>query len=522
MRSLATIPEVDVFVDGASIDPSDARGLSEVRVQQRLSQSSLCELSFYEPAGRLSAGASALPGSSLDIAVRGHDEQLFAGRVTAITWEYGPSGARVLKVRSYDRLHPLRKRQPVCAHVQVTLLDLVKECATDLGLSVEADDPGCFWPRLIQHRQSDLSFITELAERCGLYLTLRGRVLHLVSLAGVGPPLRLRLGDSLIEARIEVNRDPACSSVTTLGWDPWRVEAHRGDADATNDRDRVSTQASESSSGTHERVCVDETTSSTDELSMLARAKLDSHCAREVTLRGVAEGDPRLQPGARIELAGRGDALQGAYVLTAVNHVINHEGGFVSEVDTTPPAPQTRPRGTVTTFATVACVDDPQRLGRVQVVLPSYGDVQSDWLQVVVAGAGPNKGIVALPDVGDQVLVLHPREDLARGVVVGGLYGTQAPPDTGVEDGAVRRYTLATPGGQRLQLDDTGNTVRFENSTGNVVELAPDLARLMDSNGSYLELSPRMLRLHAKSDLEIEAPGCSVTIRGRLIDFERA
>lgn len=104
-----------------------------------------------------------------------------------------------------------------------------------------------------------------------------------------------------------------------------------------------------------------------------------------------------------------------------------------------------------------------------------------------------------LPEIGDPVLVLFDPDDPAQGVVLGSLYGVD------VKDRAVRRYTLLTPGGQRLQLDDENKLLRLENT-----------------DGSHVELGPKTVRLHATVDLEIEAPGRRVTIRGNAIDFERA
>jgi hypothetical protein len=100
--------------------------------------------------------------------------------------------------------------------------------------------------------------------------------------------------------------------------------------------------------------------------------------------------------------------------------------------------------------------------------------------------------------------VLFSHGDPGQGVVLGALYGMQGPHDSGVEGTAVRRYTLLTPGGQEIELDD-----------------ARDRIRLADSTGSYVELTPERVYLHAAVDLEMEAPGRSVTIRGDRIDFER-
>jgi phage baseplate assembly protein gpV len=152
----------------------------------------------------------------------------------------------------------------------------------------------------------------------------------------------------------------------------------------------------------------------------------------------------------------------------------------------------------------VTAVSDPERLGRVRVSLPGHGDVETEWMHVVSAGAGRNKGMVVLPDVGDRVLVLLPHGEPGAGVVMGGLYGMEGPADSGVEGGRTRRYTLQTPGGQRVVLDDGRQAIQLEDSSGNVVELTPEV-----------------VRIHAATDLELEAPGRKVVIRGDQIDFQR-
>jgi hypothetical protein len=85
----------------------------------------------------------------------------------------------------------------------------------------------------------------------------------------------------------------------------------------------------------------------------------------------------------------------------------------------------------------------------------------------------------------------------------------------------VKRYTFVTPGGQRVQLDDDKRRVRVQSSSGHSLELAPGRARLVASTGSYVELADKAVRIHAAADIEIEAPGNSVTIRGESIDFKR-
>jgi len=506
MISTLAFPRVAARLDGSALTEEDAGALEEVRVQQRLSAPSLCELTFINPKGPLAGSGPRIEGSSLLVEVEGNADPLFVGEVTAAEYTYHPSQGVEVRVRAYDLLHRLRKRQPVRAHVEVTLSELAHELVADLGISVEAAEAGPLWPRLIQHRQSDLGLLVEIAERCGLYLALRDRVLHLITLEGTGEPIPLELGHSLLEARLEVNGDPACRSVLASGWDPWRVERHEGRARTARVGREVAAEVSPARmGGTGERSLTNVNAQSDSQAEAFAQAELDARLAREVTLWGVAEGDPRLRPGTRVKIEGVADQLSGTYVLTSVTHTIERAKGFVSEISSVPPAPRDHARGASATLGIVTRIDDPARLGRVRVSLPALGDVETDWMGVLAAAGGSGKGLVALPEVADQVLVLLVGEDPAQGIVLGGLYGTNSPPDWGVEGGAVQRYEFLTRGGQRLRFDDSRKLVRIENS-----------------DGSYIEMSPQKARLHSQVDLEIEAPGRAVVLRGSTVDFQKA
>ncbi|MBO0777702.1 MAG: phage baseplate assembly protein V [Ktedonobacteraceae bacterium] len=505
MNPLLSLPEIFVEVEGVALAAEDLRALGEVRVQQRLSLPTLCELTFSHPPGPLAGAARLVPGTALRVLVAGQQEPLFVGQVTAVEHCYEPAGGREIRVRGYDLLHRLRKRQAVRAHVQVSTRDLAQELVADLGLTVQAAEPGALWPRLIQHQQSDFELLQEVAERCGLYLALRGNVLHLLTLRGTGETLPLTLGETLLEARIEINADGVCRSVAAAGWDTSRIEAHAGEvSQARVGRSVAAEIAPARVGGSGKRILVDEVAPSDDHAARIAQAELDLRVAREVTLWGMAEGDARLRPGTPVEVAGVADAVAGHYVLSAVTHSINAHKGFISEISSYPPAPQTRERGSVVTPGVVTQIDDPAKLGRVRVSLPTYSDVETDWMAVLSAGAGAGKGLMMLPDIGDHVLVLFAHADPGQGIVLGSLYGTEEPPDVGIDNGAVQRYTLLTPGGQRIRLDDGQQTIRLENSSG-----------------SYYELSPHKVHVHAAVDLEIEAPGHRVVIRAQNIDFER-
>lgn len=502
MKALQGLPELAIELDGAALAAAELAAVTQVRVQQRLSLPTLCEVSFADVRGLL-AQEGVAPGTRLTVRVGRSEVPLFEGEVTAAELTYGPSRSRGLRLRGYDALHRLRKRQPVRAHVQVTLAELARELTADLGLTVNAADSGPLWRYLIQHRQSDLELIAELASRCGLYLALRGSVLHLVTLEGLGAPLPLHAGENLLEASVDLNADPACREVEAAGWDPSEVEPYRGQSTHARVGRQVPAEAPPSNvGGTGQRMLADEPAPSLDLADAAAQAELDHRAAREVVLRGVAEGDPRLRPAARVSLHGVASAVAGTYVLTEVTHAIDARRGFVSELSTEPPARCPRPAGATALLGTVTQVD--ARSGRVRAKLPTVGDVESDWMQVASAGAGAGKGLTLIPDVGDQVLVLCAHGDPAQGVVLGGLWGKDGPQDAGVVGGAVKRGTLRTAAGHTLRFDDDKKSIRLE-----------------DATGSFLELTPGGVRLRSATPLTIEAPGQPVVISGDTLDFRR-
>ncbi len=511
-RQLHVLPQLTIEFDGVPLAMENLRTLWETRVQEKLSLPTLCEMTFLEPTEAFSARSPAL-GASWRVLIDGAAEPLFIGEVTAVEYFYESSGGRGLRIRGYDRLHRLRKRQPVRAHVQVTLADIARELCAGLGLTIEASADSPLWQRIIQSRQTDFELLSELAERCGLYFTVRQNVLHLLTLEGIGDSLPLRLGETLLTANLEINSENVCHSVVSKGWDALRVETFEGLANFARSGRNVGAKVEPSIFGTDaEKMLVDEMLTDQLHAEAIAQAELDRRTAQEIIFSGIAEGDSRLRAGTVVTLENVAPQLAGQYVLAAVNHVFDGTRGFVSEISSELPKPAAKTFGrnsqieTVATLGVVTQVNDPEGFGRVRVKLPNYNDLETDWLGVLAAGAGLGKGLLALPDVDDTVLVLLPSGNPAEGIILGGLYGsmTREDWDWGVEEGAVRRYSLQTPNGQRIRLDDGKQTIRIENS-----------------DGSFLEMSPEKVRLHASRDLEIQAPGHAVTLRAKTIDFEQ-
>jgi len=191
----------------------------------------------------------------------------------------------------------------------------------------------------------------------------------------------LELGTTLLEARLEMNGDPAVRTVSTQGWDPVRVEAQRGTASSARVGRTADAQVDPAQvGGSGERTRVSLAIGSDREADSVAQAELDREVAREVTFRGIAEGNPDLRPGSKVELSGVAPDFRGIYVLTAVDHVIDAEGGFLSEVSTAPSPATPASEAAVAALGIVTQVDDPEKLGRVRATLPGHGDLETGWI----------------------------------------------------------------------------------------------------------------------------------------------
>jgi phage baseplate assembly protein V len=506
------VPRLTLWANGTPLPGEGLRALQEVRVAARLSLPTQCDLTFTDPPGPLGGLSGLIPGTLVRLEVEGFSGVLFSGEVTVQEQSYGPAGERTLQVRAYDLLHRLRKRQPVHSYVQVSLGDLARELAGGAGLQVKMEGEGAVWQQIIQSNQSDLELLSGLAAQCGCYLAVRDKTLHLLTLAGEGSLLSmnenitLELGKTLLEARFELSAEAVTGRVSTQGWNAQRGQPQSGQA-ASPRRGRFVLAAARASQtgGKDERTLSGALVQDERHAQLLAQAELDRRDAHMVTVWGVAEGSPELQPGAQVNLVGVDAPWVGRYPLTSVTHTLDTRQGFLSEFSSAPPPPPPANRAAWAELGEVTRVDDAQKQGRVRVRLSAFGNLETGWLQVVCPGAGQNKGIIALPDVGDQVLVVFPQGEAAQGMVLGGLYARQTAPDNKIGENRVGCFVFATRDGQRITLDDTRQTILVENKQGSLVELSPDKVRVL-----------------AKVDLDIAAPGRTITIRADKINFERA
>lgn len=181
--------------------------------------------------------------------------------------------------------------------------------------------------------------------------------------------------------------------------------------------------------------------------------------------------------------------------------------------------------------AIVTDVADPDGQGRVRVRLPwmidSAGGSYEAWCRLVTPMAGPDRGVWFVPDPEDEVAVVFEGGDPRRPFVIGGLWnGTDQPPETMDSDNNIRSIvsrsgiritmddtdgsvglTLETPGGQRVELLDSGPSATIEDSSGNRV--------VLEAGGITIESSAKV----TVSASTVEVSAGQVTVNAGMSKF---
>lgn len=181
--------------------------------------------------------------------------------------------------------------------------------------------------------------------------------------------------------------------------------------------------------------------------------------------------------------------------------------------------------------------NDTEGLCRVKVSYPWHDKPgESYWARLAMPMAGNDRGLVLIPEVGDEVLVAFERGDLRFPYVVGALWnGKNQPPYTNndgkndkrglrsrkkhhllFDDGEQGVVELAHEKGRKITFDDQGFSVQDEN--GNTVKVdSSSGAMILEARGA-LRIRASSISIEAAGTLELKA-GATLTIRGSLVNI---
>jgi uncharacterized protein involved in type VI secretion and phage assembly len=180
---------------------------------------------------------------------------------------------------------------------------------------------------------------------------------------------------------------------------------------------------------------------------------------------------------------------------------------------------------------------DDEGLCRVKVRYPWHDQPrESYWARLAMPMGGKERGLVFIPEVGDEVVVAFEREDLRFPYVLGALWnGKDKPPlanDDGKNDKRIlksrkKHYLLFDDGaqgvvellhekGRKIVFDDNGFAVQDEK--GNVVKVDSNSGAMTIEATGQLKIKAATISIQATGTLELQA-GATMTIRGSLVNI---
>ncbi|MEW2079421.1 VgrG-related protein [Streptomyces sp. NPDC012403] len=416
-------------------------------------------------------------------------ERLFSGEVTALELDRDRTGSFTV-VRAYSKAHRLQRGRKVVAYRNMTAAAIVRKVAAGAGLTCGTVQAApVTYKQLSQANVSDWDFLQFLAAESGAQVRVDDKGLLQFtkpekasgapspSTSATRNPMVLEYGRNLLALRASLSAADGAQQVEVRGWD---VTTKRPlvAARPSVDSDAVVPGLSPALAarfGKAKLTVTDTPYRTQAETKAVADAVADQVSAGFGELEVLAEGNPKLRAGKPVALGNVGQAFTGKYTATAVQHVLEPNGGYRTTVwvsaspdrsltglVTGANAPSRGPRIPGLAIGVVTDVREPggAENGAVKLKFPWLDDTYvTDWVRTVQWGGKGGGGVVS-PEVNDEVLVGFEQGLLDSPYVIGGLYNgvdKPSPHDVPLIDkttGKVNRRSVVSRSGHRVELLD--------------------------------------------------------------------
>lgn len=513
-----SVKHYTVKVDGAAIDESMVIRLAEVEISLSLNMPGMFNLRFEDDELAILSENKISLGNEIEISVPKDDENdtmeiIFAGEVTAIEPEYEYGLRTILNVRGYDFSHRLTHGTHIRTFQNSKDSEVVSTMAGEVGLTASVEATTTVHDYIMQYNQTNMDFLRQLARRNNykFYVDKDKKLQFKKAATTVGSAITLTWGDNLLGFYPRLSLAEQVTEVTVRGWDIATKAPVVGTASTASylqsigeeQKGGTAYQSATTKEAKHYEVihqAIDQTYANA-----LAQAVLDELNADYVEADGLCMGDAQLLPGGTVKIESVNSQFAGTYKLSLVRHIYTREG-FKTEFTVEGMRPEfmsdllgnssekilTNQQVNGVVPAIVTNIEDPEDLFRVRVKYPWLSDdEESWWARVATPDAGPDRGIVFLPEIDDEVLVAFEHGDMGRPYIIGRMWnGVDANPHPIGElaaNGVVNLRVIKTRSGHILTFDDTEGSELIslvDMTTKNMIKIESSLNKItIDANG---------------------------------------
>jgi len=455
MPGIATI-NPRILVNGMDINQDAVNALSEVRVETEMRLPGRVTLRFRDPQGKIAKSSTfeighslvvkASDGSSvttiIEAEITGLGFEATAGSEAKDRFDGRRGTSNEFMVIAHDPSFRLTRNYTVKGNQQVTPGDLVQTLASGASLQLESSLTGGTPFTVMSQLHSDYELLNAIADREGVDWWVENKTLHIAK-ASTSNPEKLTLGEELRSFSVK-GSGLAPSTVSVRGY----LSDKKQDVAKTSQLsgstlwpENVSllNGLSNGKFGTATVVTAHATPASVAESETIADGIRDRIAAGSTRAHGETWCNPSVTIGKSVKVVGAGPA-DGTYHVTKVEHYASRNGFFTrfwcgdrtptSLVDSlsSRPAPSLPARHLGLMIGVVTNLGSGENAGMLRVKFPGLdASLVSAWARFVAPSAGPEgRGLVMLPEVGDEVLVGFEEGDMHRPVILGGLYGPSA------------------------------------------------------------------------------------------------
>jgi uncharacterized protein involved in type VI secretion and phage assembly len=449
----------------------------------------------------------------------------FIGFVLDVELEYevwGSYTARIVAVSDSYKLDLTARKQ---YFAEQTLSSIGNTIAGRDGLSISVSGGSSKALNYVQYGETDFSFLNRIVDDYGCWMRPRQGGLEVYNSFQRGSKVAWRGEDGLLSFRVRGTLAPA--SVSGSHYDHHVMESN------TFEKVNASPEFYPSSAKLTSAVQSQSQTLPSAFASQRARVmSLDSYqqvlqkeSQRSVggSIMGTGQSrNQRLMAGDTVEVEGNIDA-KGIYGLIKVIHRWDPQG-YTNTFTCTPWKNYRNPQqpalrswyGIVA--ARVVDHNDPKKMGRLKVQFFWQSDGSTHWARMVSPHAGPDRGFMFMPEVGDEVAVVFEDGDPERPVILGSVWnGVQQAPragffgaDTDIPDNNVKR--IVTKAGNRMQMVDTEGKETMVLATPNHSSLT--MTEKHSSTGRTL------VHIHSDGDIVLTAPNGRVHVQSAFFSRE--
>lgn len=512
--------------------------LIEATIESSLHLPDVATLVLHDPHLQWIDDPRLAPGKKLKISFKSGTEQstVFDGEIVELEPHFS-SSTQELTVRAFDRLHRVSRGKYARTFQNVTDGDIAKTIAGELGLTPKVGPASVVHQHVFQRNETNLEFLQRRAAALGYIVWVEGTTLHFE------PPPQPSSGLTLEWGRGRNSLSPRLSTIgqledfTVRSWDPDNKQPIVGQASQGESAPKVGepmTGAQMVSSGfsvSPKGLVTNHVARTQSAADLVAKGHADRASGRYIEADGTCAGNPKIVAGATLEIKDVGTRFSGKYLVTSATHHYSHDHGYTTHISISGHEPATllsllQPEHdgghqTPLTIGIVTDNNDPQKLGRVKVKYPSLtDDHQSDWARVIAPGAGADRGMAFIPEVGDEVLVGFEHGDINYPYVLGGLWNgkDKSPTKAGdlVSGGKVQKRALQSRTGHAIWLDDSngGGGITIQDSKGNKVVISTsDNSLTAEVQGNVTVKSKGNVSVQAQGTVSVEATQ-SMSLKG--------